>query len=52
MYDLNTLLPPKSRWVLREARSINNKGQIVGTGTLHGKERSFLLTPQQPLKEK
>ena len=45
MYDLNTLLPKHSGWVLHDARSINNKGQIVGRGTFHGKKRSFLLTP-------
>ena len=46
MYDLNALLPKHSGWVLHDARSINNKGQIVGRGTFHGKIRSFLLTPR------
>jgi hypothetical protein len=36
--DLNTLLPANSGWVLNVARGINNKGQIVGTGTINGHE--------------
>jgi probable HAF family extracellular repeat protein len=28
--DLNNLIPPKSGWILQYARSINDKGQIVG----------------------
>ena len=46
LYDLNALLPPASNVFLREARSINNKGQIVAGGTFKGGERSFLLTPR------
>ena len=46
LYDLNALLSKHSGWVLHDARSINNKGQIVGRGTFHGKKRSFLLTPR------
>jgi hypothetical protein len=30
---------------LTEAKAINNKGQIVGTGTYNGKKTSFILTP-------
>ena len=45
VYDLNALISPRSGWVLMEATGINNKGQIVGNGLLHGKERGFLLTP-------
>ncbi len=44
--DLNALLPANSGWVLTEARAVNNRGQIVGTGLLHGKKRAFLLTPR------
>lgn len=45
--DLNTLIAPNSGWVLRTANAINNKGEIVGWGDLHGKESvGFLLTPQ------
>ena len=33
MYDLNTLIPADSGWVLEEATAINTSGQIVGTGT-------------------
>lgn len=44
MTDLNTLLPAKSGWVLHEARAINNKGEIVGYGTINGNTRAFLLS--------
>lgn len=43
--DLNTLIPANCNWVLQEATSINNRGQIVGTGTLGGVAHGFLLTP-------
>ncbi len=44
--NLNTVLPPRSGWILCDARSINNKGWIVGSGILHGETRSFLLIPE------
>jgi probable HAF family extracellular repeat protein len=45
MQDLNDLIPVSSGWVLTEARSINESGQIVGNGIVNGQERGFLLTP-------
>ena len=45
MLDLNASLPNASGWTLEEARAINNKGQIVGSGKLRGQEHMFLLTP-------
>ena len=45
MVDLNTLLEAESGWVLLSANAINDAGQIVGEGTLHGEPRAFLLTP-------
>ena len=45
MKDLNKLIPAGSGWVLLQAFGINNSGQIVGTGTIHGEEHGFLLTP-------
>jgi probable HAF family extracellular repeat protein len=50
-HDLNDLVPPNSEWVLESARSINEKGQIVGRGTKSdGKESAvFLLTPAAEL---
>ena len=45
MVDLNTLIAPDSGWVLREARDINNRGQITGTGLFNGEERAYVLTP-------
>jgi probable HAF family extracellular repeat protein len=43
MLDLNDLVPNNTGWVLREATDINNRGQIVGVGTLNGKSHGFLL---------
>jgi probable HAF family extracellular repeat protein len=43
MKDLNSLLPANSGWVLGSATSINDHGQIVGTGTYQGKAAGFLL---------
>ena len=42
--DLNSLIPAGSGWVLNEARSISESGQIAGSGVLNGQERAFLLT--------
>jgi probable HAF family extracellular repeat protein len=47
MLDLNSLIPANSGWVLQSANAINDKGQIVGYGTLNGQSpEAFLLTPQ------
>jgi probable HAF family extracellular repeat protein len=43
--DLNDLIPQDSDWTLESARGINDRGQIVGQGQHHGRERAFLLTP-------
>ena len=45
MRDLNAFLPAGSGWTLKEARAINNRGQIIGSGKLHEQEHMFLLTP-------
>ena len=45
MQNLNEMIPGDSGWVLEEARSINDSGQIVGQGLQHGQMRAFLLTP-------
>lgn len=45
MIDLNSLLPADSGWVLQQAKSISDGGQIVGYGTSGGVRRAFLLTP-------
>jgi len=45
MLDLNACLPAASGWTLEEARAINNRGQIVGSGRMQGQEHMFLLTP-------
>lgn len=45
MFDLNKFLPKNSGWELIQASAINNRGEIVGTGTFKGQPRAFLLTP-------
>ena len=44
-FDLNSLVNPSSGWILGKAVGINDSGQIVGIGTLHGQSAGFLLTP-------
>lgn len=44
-YDLNSLIPANTGWVLKAAHDVNNTGQIVGWGTLNGQVSYFLLTP-------
>jgi uncharacterized membrane protein len=45
MVDLNTLLPANSGWVLRTALTINDAGEITGTGLFHNVSSGFKLTP-------
>jgi probable HAF family extracellular repeat protein len=45
MVNLNTLLPPNSGWVLQRALTINDAGEITGTGTFNGSPSGFRLTP-------
>ena len=45
MKDLNTLIPQASGWFLTSANSINDAGQIVGSGRFNGRDRAFLLSP-------
>jgi probable HAF family extracellular repeat protein len=47
MVDLNSLLPSNSGWVLEYAWSINDAGQISGSGFLNGERRAFLLSPEE-----
>lgn len=44
--DLNAGLAAGTGWTLTEARAINARGQIAGTGTLNGIARGFVLTPR------
>jgi len=45
--DLNKLVPKGSKFVLIEARGINNAGQIVCSGMSNdGTQHAFLLTPR------
>ena len=43
LVDLNSLLLSKVGWTLEEAYDINDKGQIVGVGTVNGLRQAFLL---------
>src|SRR6185369_13550624 len=46
LIDLNSQLDATGAgWTLIEARGISDSGQIVGTGTLDGTNRVFLLNP-------
>lgn len=45
--DLNKLIPSKSGWQLEYAKSIDDQGQILGTGIFNGQSRAFLLKPQR-----
>lgn len=44
MQDLNDLIPANTGWVLGEATGINDKGEIVGNGTINGNQHAYLLT--------
>ena len=47
MTDLNTVIPATSGWQLLQAVSINDRGQIVGSGiNAAGQTHGFLLTPR------
>jgi uncharacterized membrane protein len=45
MVDLNTLLPANSGWNLLSALTINDLGEITGTGFFHGVSSGYKLTP-------
>ena len=45
MIDLNNLLPLFSGWILVEANSVNDSGQITGLGLHNGAQRAFRLDP-------
>lgn len=44
--DLQSAAVNSEGWILSEAVGINNAGQIVGNGTLNGRRRGFVLTPE------
>ena len=47
VYELNTLVPPRSGWKLQNALVINNSGWITGNGIHNGIRRGFLLIPHK-----
>jgi probable HAF family extracellular repeat protein len=46
LYDLNELLAPDAGWELIQAFAINNRGEIIGIGSLSGQDRIVLLRPK------
>lgn len=44
--DLNTVIPVGSPWYLQFASSIDDRGEIVGWGTINGEVHAFLAKPQ------
>jgi probable HAF family extracellular repeat protein len=52
MTDLNSLIGTNSGWTLKSASSINDNGQIVGSGiNPSGQTHAFLLTPLNPTNQ-
>ncbi|MGO8929790.1 MAG: hypothetical protein ACLQU3_23230 [Limisphaerales bacterium] len=47
MINLQTQIPADSGWVLQQAYSINDRGQIGGFGLHNGQIRAYLLTPRE-----
>jgi hypothetical protein len=47
MINLQTRIPADSGWVLEQACSINDRGQIGGFGWHNGELRAYLLTPEK-----
>jgi probable HAF family extracellular repeat protein len=47
MINLQTQIPADSGWVLQQAYSINDRGQIGGFGLHNGQIRAYLLTPTE-----
>jgi probable HAF family extracellular repeat protein len=45
MYLLQNLIPAGTGWDLKYAYAINDKGQIVGYGSLNGQTHAFIMTP-------
>jgi probable HAF family extracellular repeat protein len=44
MYNLNDMIPSNSGWTLSAGIAINDRGDIVGDGTVNGIGHGFLLT--------
>lgn len=43
IYDLNSLVPPNSGWMLSTAAWVSNNDDVVGDGTYNGTKMAFLL---------
>jgi probable HAF family extracellular repeat protein len=51
LFDLNDLLPNEETnvWSLADARAINSRGEIVGTGIINGHQHAFLALPAREM---
>ena len=49
MSDLQELIPANSGWEIQGVYDINDRGQIIGTGTISGETHAFILTPDVQL---
>jgi len=45
MKDLNNLIPKDSGWNLQAAESINDAGEITGSGIINGETHAFMAVP-------
>jgi probable HAF family extracellular repeat protein len=45
VYDLNARTAVPAGWTLLEARAVNNRSEIVGSGLVNGQRHAFLLIP-------
>lgn len=45
MMDMNDLIPKESGWNLQAAQSINDAGEITGSGLINGETHAFLAVP-------
>ncbi len=45
LQDLNEI-PHSSGWDFQQAKAINDRGQIVGAGTINGQPHAFIATPR------
>ena len=43
--DLSKLIPENSPWSLQAAQSINDAGEITGSGIINGETHAFLAVP-------
>lgn len=51
MSDVRQMLPKDTPWAISQLHAINDRGQIIGTGSLEGEPHAFILEPfAQPVQ--